>query len=145
MKHYTFHLAVLFCLLAFVSPGCEEEELDIDSLILGKWEISSVTITYFIGNIQINQQIETFAPDELAVALTKGGTGYLYEEGIQTGTFDWSLDGKWLTFPPPDMDPVEGKVKFINKNRLKVTWEEEEMEGDITTIIKYQIDATRVD
>jgi hypothetical protein len=129
--------------MAFAFSGCEEDEPDIDSWIIGKWEISSVTITYFIGNIQINQQIETFAPGEMAVELIEGGTGYLYEEGIQTGTFDWSLDGKWLTFPPPDMDPVDGKVKFINKNRLKVTWEEEEMEGDILTIIKYRIDAIR--
>jgi len=131
---------IIFSLVLF---GCEEDGPDPASLILGRWEISSVTITYYIGTIQINQQIETFAPNELVVELVDGGTGYLYEEEIQTGTFVWSLDGNILTFPPPDMDPVDGKLK-ISKTSLKVTWEEEEVDGGITTIVKYRIDANRI-
>lgn len=137
-------IVALFLVFAFSLSGCEEDEPNIESLILGKWDISSVTITYFIGNIQVNQQIETFAPNELVVELLDEGEGLLYEEGIQTGSFVWSLDGKIMTFPPPDMDPVEGKVK-VTKSTLVVTWKEEEMEGDITTSLKYRIDAVRVD
>ena len=138
-----FIIAAAFLVIAFSFSGCEKDEPNIESLVLGKWEISSVTIKYFIGNIQINQQIETFSQNELVVELLDGGEGLLYEEGIQTGSFAWSLDGKMMTFPPPDMDPVEGKVK-VSKATLVVTWEEEEMEGDITTFLKYRIDAVKV-
>ena len=41
------------------------------------------------------------------------------------------------------MDPVDGKVNG-SKKYLIVTWEEEEEDGGIITILKYRIDAKKV-
>ena len=145
MKRKTFKFFTAFLLaFAIFFVGCEDDGPSTESLLLGKWEITFISMTAYIGGTQIAQESETFDPNELVIEFVDGGTGIVYEYGDQTDTFTWSLDGKKMTFPPFGMDPVEGTVK-VTKTTLKVTWEEEETIEQITYTIKYEINGIKVD
>lgn len=145
MKSKTFKfLTALLLVFGLVFTGCEDDGPSTKSLLLGKWQINSVSMSAYIGSQLIATESETFEANELVVEFVDGGTGIVYSYGEIDDTFTWSLDGKKLTFPPFGMDPVEGTVK-VTKTTLKVTWEETETYEGITYNIKYEINGVKVD
>ncbi len=144
MKRKTFQFFTAFLLVfTLFFAGCEDDGPSTKSLLLGKWQINSVSMKGYIGDVLIATETETFGANELVVEFVDGGTGIVYEYGDQVDTFSWSLDGKKMTFPPFGMDPVEGTVK-VTKTTLKVSWEETETYEGITYTIVYEINGVKV-
>lgn len=142
MKRIRFFTAFLLAFALFFA-GCEDDGPSTKSLLLGKWQITSITLTAYIGGQQIAQESETYEANELVIELLDGGTGIVYEYGDQVETFTWTLDGKKMTFPPFGEAPVEGTVN-VTKTTLKITWEEEEVVEQVTYTIRYQINGVKV-
>ncbi len=144
MKRKSFKLfASLLLVFALFFVACEDDGPSTKSLLLGKWQITTITLTAYIGGQQIAQESETFEANEMVIEFLDGGSGIVYEYDDQIDTFTWSLDGKKMTFPPFGEAPVEGTVN-VTKTTLKVTWEEEEVEQQVTYTIRYQINAVKV-
>ncbi len=142
MKRIKFFTAILLAFALFFA-GCEDDGPSTKSLLLGKWQITSITLTAYIGGQQVAQESETYEANELVIELLEGGTGIVYTYGDIEDTFTWSLDGKKMTFPPFGEAPVEGTVN-VTKTTLKITWEEEEVVEQITYTIRYQINGVKV-
>lgn len=135
--------AALLMIFALFFVGCEDDGPSTKSLLLGKWQINSISMSAYIGGALIATESETFDTNELVIEFVDGGTGIVYNYGEIDDTFTWSLDGKKMTFPPFGMDPVQGTVN-VTKTTLKVTWEEEETYDQITYTIEYVINGVKV-
>ena len=143
MRIKKFYVAIMLIAFAFFTVTCEEDGPSTESLLLGKWEITTIVYTGYVQGVQILQETETYGANELVVEFLDGGVGYAYEDGSQVDTFVWSLDGKKMTFPPFGLERVTGDVK-VTKTNLTVTWSEEEIDDGITYRIEYQINAVKI-
>lgn len=108
MKKILSSAGILFCLVLF---SCKKSD---EKLIIGTWEAKSATSITYINGVLDDQDVESFAANELTVEFKENNTYTTYQNGVAEDSGTYSLENDKLT--------IDGYVSdyTISKKNLSI-------------------------
>ncbi|HOF20365.1 MAG TPA: hypothetical protein PLO24_03865 [Bacteroidales bacterium] len=91
MRKKTGLTGVLIITLLLSMASCKKDKA-LSEIILGKWEVISLTMVTYENNVKRAELIVYFNPGEMHYQFIDGGVGILYEEE-NDHLFSWTLSG----------------------------------------------------
>lgn len=96
MKKRIFYFTVIIVILQFTLKSCKKEE-SLETLIIGKWDVESVTQVNFENGVKVSSYTIYVTGDEMSVQFIDGGSGMIYQDGGLVGSFSWTLNGNTIS------------------------------------------------
>jgi hypothetical protein len=119
---------VLFLLLQLSS--CEKEK-PLSEMIVGKWEVETLTQDNYVDNVKETAIIYYYQPGDMTVQFVEGGSGIVSENGDPIILFTWTLNGRIVILMNGD-EMLQWEVWFENEN-LMWSFSQTEIEDNYTT------------
>ncbi len=104
-------------LLLLQLTSCEKEK-PLSEMIIGKWEVETLTQVYYADNVKETAIIYYYQPDDMTVQFVDGGSGIVTENGVPIILFTWTLNGSLVTLLNGD-EMLQWELRFDNEN---LTW-----------------------
>lgn len=140
MKRHILQIHAILILFSVVMLSCEKEK-PLGEQIIGIWDVESIKKVTYEGNEKKSEVTIFLNNSELRVQFAEGGTGIMYENGEDLGTFDWSLAGNILTAHLAE-PPLNWEIS-IDENTLVWSFNETEVVDNKTLLYKYFYTAKR--
>jgi hypothetical protein len=123
-------------------PSCKKDKA-LDELIIGKWQIQSITQVYYENNVRISEYTLYSFEDDMSLQFVDGGTGIIYQNTDVYGAFTWTLSGSMLSIDSGSGDITHWDIALEN-DILTWSFEESEVVEGITQKYEYIYSAGRV-
>jgi hypothetical protein len=107
----------IIILLLLQLTSCEKEK-PLSELIIGKWEVETLTQVNYSDNVKETAIVYYYQPDDMTVQFVDGGSGIVTENGVPIILFTWTLNGSLVTLLNGD-EMLQWELRFDNEN---LTW-----------------------
>jgi len=116
MKRLTRIIVPIVMILMLQLTSCEKEK-PLSEMIIGKWEVETVTQVYYKDNIKETAIIYYYQPNDMTVQFVEGGSGIVTENGVPIFPFTWTLNSNVVTLMSGN-EMLQWELKFDNDNLL---------------------------
>lgn len=117
MNRVTRIIVPIVMLLLLQLTSCEKEK-PLSEMMIGKWEVETLTQVYYSDNVKETAIIYYYQPDDMTVQFVEGGSGIVTENAIPIFPFTWTLSGNVVTLRSGN-EMLQWELGFDNEN---LTW-----------------------
>lgn len=116
MKRATRITIPIVMILLLQLTSCEKEK-PLSEMIIGKWEVETLTQVYYTDNVKETAITYYYQPDDMTVQFVEGGSGLVSENGVPIIPFTWTLNGNIVILLNGD-EMLQWEVRFDNENLI---------------------------